>query len=111
MKNPLANRTRTWMLIIFLLFTLQRVAAQYMELTVEIELNGWHFWFFEDETNQSAKRKTAPKSIFSKAYTVRCLVGTNTWMMKGDFIANADATYWFTGSNLILQTVITKQVP
>jgi hypothetical protein len=36
-------------------------------------------------------------------------VGTNTWLIEGDFLMNARDTWRFTGTNLIEQTLITKE--
>jgi len=86
------------------------VAQRYIELSAEIEINDWSYWFFEDENGLSA-RNGAPKSIFTKPATVHCVVGTNTWMMEGHFSQNANVTRWFTGTNILQHSIITEEMP
>ena len=86
------------------------LAQRYIELSAEIEINDWSYWFFEDENGLSARNGT-PKSLFTKPATVHCVVGTNTWMMEGRFIRNANVTRWFTGINILQHSIIIEAVP
>ncbi len=47
----------------------------------------------------------------SRTYNSRCLFGTNTWMIEGEFAINAKTAWWCTESNIIEHDVITKKVP
>jgi hypothetical protein len=85
--------------IIVLLLAVHRGAAQFVELNAEIETVTW------DGHGKN------PPSVNSFTYTARCVVGTNTWLIEGDFIRNAKATFWFTGTNIIERTVITHETP
>jgi hypothetical protein len=42
-----------------------------------------------------------------RVYHVKCIVGTNSWIMEGDFPVNARDTYWFTGTNIVMHSVTT----
>lgn len=86
-------------------------AAQFADLTAEIEINNWSYWFFEDMKGVSARNGEPPKSIFATGKTARFVVGTNAWMMEGGFRNNATVTRWYTGTNIIDRTVITNQPP
>jgi hypothetical protein len=98
MKPTLVHRAlkTIGLLSLSLLFCVQQGAAQSVELTAEIEIVWW------------GCHGRNPPSINSKTYTARCVVGTNTWLIEGDFLMNAKDTWWFTGTNLIEQTLITK---
>lgn len=98
-----------WAVLFFLLLSIQRGAAQFVELMAEIQIDDWDYTFFQAEHRRQPPE--TQKSIFNKAYSVRCVVGTNTWMIEGEFITNGKKTYWFTGSNIVAHTVITKQLP
>ncbi|MCW5552721.1 MAG: hypothetical protein KIS67_11260 [Verrucomicrobiae bacterium] len=84
-----------------------------MELTVEIAFDGWDGWLFRDRLNNGKglpSRNNPPPSIFTTNHPVRCVVGTNEWLLE--FTSeNALTTYWFTGTNIIEHTEITKELP
>lgn len=86
-----------------LLFPLYSRAEQFVELTAEIELNDWDYWLLGDK---DATKNSA--SIFEKSYPVRCVVGTNTWMMEGGFSRNTKKIFWFTGTNIIAYPVASQ---
>jgi hypothetical protein len=67
-------------------------AGQFVDLVTEVQLYNWG----------------SNRAVVSQ---VRCLVGTNSWLMEGDFIRNGRQTWWFTGTNLVESTVITKAIP
>lgn len=81
-------------------------AADFIELTAEIELNDWSYWFLEDRPD-SPTTPNNHRSIFQDPLTIRCVIGTNSWLMEGQFVRNALVTRWFTGSNIVEQTRIT----
>lgn len=88
-------------------------ADQYLEIKADIEVNEWDFWLLRDR--RQPRTDDIPnlftKSIFPKSHSVRCVVGTSTWLMQGEFSRNANVTQWFTGTNIIERTVITSAVP
>ncbi|MEY2410628.1 MAG: hypothetical protein QOF48_3298 [Verrucomicrobiota bacterium] len=83
-----------WCVNILLLLPFCCGSAQFIEVIANIEVS----W----------SRKGA---VFLRTNTVRCVVGTNTWLLEGDFPANANETFWFTGTNIIRHTTITKRLP
>jgi hypothetical protein len=111
MKNVLLrNRSRNWILVLSLLFPLLCSAAQFVDLTVQMEINDWDYWLFEDRRSP-AGTTGGRGSIFTKAATVHCVIGANTWLMEGNFYRNSTARRWFTGTNIIEQSVITQELP
>jgi hypothetical protein len=111
MKNVfLGSRSRNCSLVLYLLFPLLCSAAQFVDLAVQMEINDWGYWFFEDGRSP-AGTTDGRKSIFTKAATVHCVIGTNTWLMEGDFYRNSTARRWFTGTNVIEESVITQELP
>jgi len=73
-----------------LLGLLQSASAQFVEAAVQIE----------------GTLKQSPR-----AYNSRCVFGTNTWMIEGDFLSNATTALWCTGTNIIAHHVVTKKHP
>jgi hypothetical protein len=87
--------------LLCLLLPLHLGAEQLVEITTEIETT---FWTAEG-LNSFYYR--LPEGSRPQAHTVHCVVGTNRWRMDGDFFSsNANVTWWFTGTNLISQTVL-----
>jgi len=112
------NRKNVWRSVFICLIAslsvslqLASPAAQFADLTAEIEINNWSYWFFEDLKGVSARTGMPPKSVFVTGKTARFVVGTNTWMMEGGFYNNANVTRWFTGTNIIERAIITAQPP
>src|SRR3954469_21115080 len=70
-----------------------KVGAQYLELTTQIKLLDW-----------------APQQP-ARITTARCLVGTNSWAIEGQFTRNSSNIWWFSGTNLVERTVIDKLIP
>jgi hypothetical protein len=97
MKSAYITNIRKWSVIIYLVLSWvpNTKAAQFVEAAVEME---GMFW---------SRQGTESRRI----YTTRCVVGTNTWLLEGDFARNSTTTYWFTGTNSIKHTVITKKLP
>jgi hypothetical protein len=101
-------RSRLAALCLSLLAVSPCALAQFVELTAELEINDWSYWFFEDKLGLAAARSgKAPSTLFTTSAPIRCVVGTNMWMMESDFV-NAKVTRWFTGSNIIERTLITQ---
>ena len=42
--------------------------------------------------------------------TVTCIVSTNNWFIRGNFLTSADAYFWFTGTNVVEHRVITDSM-
>jgi hypothetical protein len=78
--------------LLCLLLPLLPAPAQFVDVTAEVEFTQWY----------SVRAK--PDHL-----VVRCVVGTNSWQMDGDFSHNAKTTYWFTGTNIIQHSVVTNQ--
>ena len=107
-----AQRTlhRLFMVAIFYSADFRLAAAvDFIELTAEIELNDWSYWFLDDRRDFLGTA-TSQRSIFQEPLKVRCVIGTDSWLMEGPFVRNAIVTRWFTGSNLVEQTRITSPV-
>jgi hypothetical protein len=80
---------------IVMLFPLLNHAAQFIEVRAEIESTSWM-------SERIQNRRT---------HTTRCIVGTNLWFFEGNFLGNATRRYWFTGTNMVEETVITSRLP
>ena len=92
-------------------FVVPAAAAQFVELSVEVEINDWSYWFWADRENLPWSGNPE-SSIFGKpGGPIRCVVGTNTWMMEGPFSSSARVSYWFTGTNIIRRHQITSELP
>jgi hypothetical protein len=70
-------------------------AAQFVEVTAEMEMVRW------DHGGQHE-----PPSPVLKTWRTRCVVGTNSWLMETGFAPTRDA-WLFNGSNLVTHSVIT----
>ena len=111
MKNTfLRNRRRCWIPLLYSVFQFSCGAAQFVDLTVQIEINDWDYWFLEDKRSL-ANTTSDERSIFTKAATVHCVIGADRWLMEGDFFRNSTARRWFTGTNIIEESVITQGLP
>lgn len=90
--------------------TAEPIAAEFVKLTVELHIEDWSYWSLEDGRREEESTRN-PESIFRKPSVVELVVGTNRWMMRSDFYRNADVTRWFLGSNIVEETVITRELP
>lgn len=72
--------------MVALVLSTRLCAAQYVELTANIETVSW---------NRDGVSRTEP-------WKVRCVIATNMWEMEGLFLQGAKSTSWFTGTKLIL---------
>jgi len=80
---------RSWFLLAFVT-SLTTAMAQFVEVTADIEIIDW--------SNHASHR----------SWTVRCLVGTNSWQIDDDFYLGGHNTYWFTGTNIVEHSVLAK---
>src|SRR5258705_4322263 len=93
MKTPYFHLLRTWIAMLFPLLSLVRAAAQFVDVSAEVEFTEWH-----------------SGTVTPHLWAVRCVAGTNSWQMDGNFSSNAKTTYWFTGTNIIQYSVVNKQL-
>lgn len=97
---------RRWALLLCLAPVLSARAAEFVELTVEIQCCDWDYRFFSDRNRKDAPEASAP-GLFTESQTRRCVIGIDTWMMESTFPSSKD-TVWFTGTNIVEHTLITK---
>ena len=79
-------RSSIWKWIMFVclpLWTPDTEAGQFVEVIAEIEGTFW------PEQGATSRR----------TFSTRCVIGTNIWMLEGDFQRNATRTYWFSCVN------------
>jgi hypothetical protein len=74
-------------------------AAQYVEVVLEFDQTSWK----RGQSGQSTER--------SWTNAARCVFGTNSWLIEGDFMRSARQTWWCTGSNIFTRTIITEKLP
>jgi hypothetical protein len=86
-----AKKLRTFMFAAIL--PVQFASAQFVDLKAEVELSD-----------------SLSKGMNTWTRTVHCVVGTNCWQIDANFSRNASVTYWFTGTNILEESVITKDV-
>src|SRR6185369_10140200 len=111
MKIPLVAQAPRWALMFCLLLPLHGAAEQFVELAAEVDFEDWDYRLFKDRINNDpGQSHLMLPSIFTTNSTLRCVVGSNTWMMEFDS-ENAKTTYWFTGTNIIEHTLITRAIP
>jgi hypothetical protein len=95
-------------LLLGLLLPLSCTAEQFVQLTAEIYMDGWGWWFFTDNINDYPRDRVG--SIFQTNYTFRCIVGTNTWYIERTNQTGSRA-YSFTGTNIIDHMEVTNHDP
>ena len=67
--------------------------AQFVEVAAEFEITSWRY---QEETGLPMKR--------NQAYAVRCVVGTNMWLIENRSRTNATESVWFMDGKIIRQT-------
>ena len=87
-------RNRLLLKVVLLFCALAQARAQFVTVTASVEVTYWG-------------REAAVPYLWN----VRCVVGTNSWQMDGDFSSNSQTTYWFTGTNIIEHSTVTKIIP
>src|SRR5689334_2808323 len=111
MKKPLITQAQRWALMFCLLLPLHCAAERFVELSAEVAFDAWDYRLFRDRINNDpGQSHLMLPSVFTTNSVLRCVVGTNTWMMEFDS-ENAKTTYWFTGTNIIQNMVITRDMP
>jgi hypothetical protein len=87
----LFKREPGWLLplLLALLCPLVGKTADYLSLTAEIEVVSW------------SGRTETPPYVRAHTYTARCIVGTNSWLLDGEFSENGRCADWFTGTNIV----------
>jgi hypothetical protein len=68
-------------------------AAQFIEVHADIEVTSW--------SSEKIRSRTP--------YTTQFIVGTNLWFFEGNFLGHATRRFWFTGTNLVEETIITSR--
>ena len=106
MIRNLIGQPLIWPLLIYLLSGLDGAAAQFVQIATEIQMCDWDYQFFFDRNPEHQEEAGAP-SIFIESQTRRCVIGANIWMIESA-LPTFDETFWFTGTNIIAHTVITK---
>lgn len=84
-------------------------AAQFIQLTTEIQFSDWDYQFFYDRNPQGYQEASRP-SIFTESKTRRCVLGADTWLIESVFPSFVERV-WFTGTNIIAYTEITQPTP
>jgi hypothetical protein len=100
MKRPLVNRMQIIALLLCLLFQVRDGAAQFVEISAQIELTSYR----SGQTNAEAGAK--PRTI-----SVTCIIGTNEWRIENDWSQNAVVKWFFDGTNVFETLQITKPPP
>jgi hypothetical protein len=93
-------------LVIFFASPLPNKAAQFVQLTTEIQMCDWDYQFFYDRDPRHHENAGAP-SIFTENAIRRCVIGESAWMVESTHPTFTE-TFWFTGTNIIAHTVITR---
>lgn len=83
-----------WGFALGFLCSIEHAKAQFVNLTTEIQTVLWVY----HGTNK-------PPTVQTKSWTTQCVVGTNTWLIEGEFFPARHA-WWFTGSNIVAHSVL-----
>ena len=67
-------------------------AAQFVEVAAEMEMTSWRY---QEETGLPLKK--------SRTFSVRCVVGTNTWLIENHARTNVIESIWFVGGTIVRQ--------
>ena len=111
MKNTVTRTLfSTLILCVSLLSPMASIGEQFVDLSVELEINTWDYWLKEDRDSNEGMPDSRGKSIFPELFTFQCVIGTNSWMMDGGFVANGNVRYTFKGTNIVADTIITRGI-
>jgi hypothetical protein len=99
MKTILSNILWCLVIIPWLLRAEEQGVPQFVEVTCKLE------------ESHRPLNALDPETEVKKVYESRCIFGTNLWMIEGEFSSNAKQTWWCTGTNIIEETVMTKDSP
>ena len=94
------NRKILLALCAALLLSLSAPAAQFVEVAADFEITVWRY---QEETGLPLKR--------SRVYSVRCVVGTNMWLIENHARTNATESIWFVDGKIIRQTTYADSDP
>jgi hypothetical protein len=86
-------------LALVILLVIRCSAAQFVEITAEVTGDSWHYHLIADRQDPGNPPET--NTMFRPPWTVRCVVGTNMWMVEDtnkDFVMQR----WFTGTKLVI---------
>ena len=67
--------------------------AQFVEVAAEFEITSWRY---QEETGLPLKK--------SRTYPVRCVVGTNMWLIENHSRTNVTESVWFVDGKIVRQT-------
>jgi hypothetical protein len=81
MKLALPNHLSICVVMFGFLTFSHNSSAQFVELSADVEVRGG-------------------LGSHSSVASLRCVVGTNTWLMESDYTKAIKSTWWFTGTNL-----------
>jgi hypothetical protein len=82
-------------------------AAQFVEVTAELQISDWDYHFFVDRKPDRPDDAAVP-SVFTASNTRRCVIGVDRWMIESVF-PDFTETSWFTGTNILTHTVVTRK--
>ncbi len=108
-RGSLARLAQGGVLALALLLPTYCRGGQFIEIKAELELDDWDGAFFFDKLGHWPGYDHPP-SLFTTNLTRRCVVGAKAWMLESAS-ANANVTYWFTGTNIIEHSVVTRRPP
>ena len=80
-----------------LLLAVLAPAAQFVEVAADFEITSWRY---QEETGLPLKNRLA--------YSVRCVVGTNAWLIENHARTNFSESVWFVDGNIIRQITSTQ---
>src|SRR5215471_3960546 len=109
MKRVAMSQSPRWPFVILLLLPSLCLAGKFVDVTAEIEMHDWDYWFFSDQIGKYPGEEGTP-SIFHENRTAHCVIGSDSWMIETHF-PTFNVTRWFTGTNIIAYTLITKETP
>ena len=75
----------------------KRASAQFVEVSAHITVTDWR------------TPATGPTIETHWGFSARCLLGTNCWLIEDNASRNSRHCWWFTGSNVVMHGVITKE--
>jgi hypothetical protein len=93
----MTRKTKSVLCAAALLLSVSAPAAQFVEVAAEFEITTWRY---QEETGLPIKR--------SRAYSVRCVVGTNTWLIENHARTNATESVWFIDGKIVRQTTLNQ---
>lgn len=100
MRTSAIDQARSCALLLWLLASTQLATAQFVEISVRIEVTSYR----AGETNAETVAK--PRVI-----SVVCIAGTNNWRIENDFSQNGVNKWFFDGTNVYESLQITGSLP